>query len=91
MAQAVSRRPLTAETRVRSRDNPCGIFGGRSGTGTGFPRVLRFSPVNFIPPVLENKQKRKKKKIPTIVKFIVANITYESSTRTHSFEHMFIL
>jgi hypothetical protein len=32
MAQAVSCRPLTAETRV----GPCGICGGQSGTGTGF-------------------------------------------------------
>jgi hypothetical protein len=52
MAQAVSRRPLTAEARVRSRASPCGICGGQSGTGQVFPRVLRFSPVNFIPPVL---------------------------------------
>ena len=36
MAQAVSRRPLTAETRVRSRVGLCGICGGQSGTGTGF-------------------------------------------------------
>jgi hypothetical protein len=28
MVQAVSRRPLTAEARVRSRVGPCGIFGG---------------------------------------------------------------
>jgi hypothetical protein len=32
MAQAVSRRPLTVESRV----GPCGICGGQSGTGTGF-------------------------------------------------------
>jgi hypothetical protein len=36
MAQAVSRRPLTAEARVRSRVSPCGICGGQSGIGTGF-------------------------------------------------------
>jgi hypothetical protein len=35
MAQVVSRRPLTAEARVRARVNPCGICGGQSGTGTG--------------------------------------------------------
>jgi hypothetical protein len=35
MAQAVSRRPLTAEARVRSRVGPCGICGVQSGTGTG--------------------------------------------------------
>jgi hypothetical protein len=59
-AQAVSRRPLTAEARVRSRGHPCAICGGQSGTGTGFSLVLRFSPVNFIPPVLHYKVKRKK-------------------------------
>jgi hypothetical protein len=62
MAQAVSRRPLTAEARVWSRVNPCGICGGQSGTRKGFsPRVLRFSPLNFIPPVLHYTEKQKKK------------------------------
>jgi hypothetical protein len=37
MAQAVSRRPLTAEARFRSRVSIYGICGGQSGTGTGFP------------------------------------------------------
>jgi hypothetical protein len=37
MTQAVSRRPLIAEAGVRSRVSPCGFYGGRSGTGTGFP------------------------------------------------------
>jgi hypothetical protein len=36
VAQAVSRRPLTAEARVRARVNLRGIFCGQSGTGTGF-------------------------------------------------------
>jgi hypothetical protein len=36
MAQAASRRPLTAETRVRYRVSPCGIYGGQSGTSV-FP------------------------------------------------------
>jgi hypothetical protein len=44
MAQAVSRRPLTAEARVRSRVGQRGICGGQSGTGTGFsPSILVFS------------------------------------------------
>jgi hypothetical protein len=34
MAQVVSRRPITAEARVRARVNPCGICCGQSGTGT---------------------------------------------------------
>jgi hypothetical protein len=39
MAQAVSRRPLTAEARV----SPCGICGGQSDTGTGLsPNSLAF-------------------------------------------------
>jgi hypothetical protein len=36
MVQVISRRPLTAEARVRARVNPYGICGGQSGTGTGF-------------------------------------------------------
>jgi uncharacterized protein involved in propanediol utilization len=35
MVRAVSDRPLTAVARVLARDSPCGICGGRSGTGTG--------------------------------------------------------
>jgi hypothetical protein len=34
MAQAVSRWPLTADSRVRGRDCPCWICSGRSGTQT---------------------------------------------------------
>jgi hypothetical protein len=51
-AQAVIRRPSTAEARVRSRASPCGVCGGQSGTGTGFSPSCRFFPVNFIPLVL---------------------------------------
>jgi hypothetical protein len=35
MAQAVMRRPLTAQAQVRSHVGPCAIGGGRSGTRTG--------------------------------------------------------
>jgi len=36
MVQAVSRRPLIAETRVRFKASPCEIYGGKTNTGTGF-------------------------------------------------------
>jgi hypothetical protein len=37
MAQAVSRRPLTAEARVRSRVSPCETCGGQVALGQVFP------------------------------------------------------
>jgi hypothetical protein len=52
MAQAVSRRPLTAEARVHARVNPCGICRGQSGTGIGFSPSSSASPANIIPPSL---------------------------------------
>jgi hypothetical protein len=55
MAQEVSRRPLIAEARDRSRISPCGIYGRQNGTGTVgqvFLRVLQFSSVTIIPPWL---------------------------------------
>jgi deoxycytidylate deaminase len=36
IAQAVSRRALTAEAWVHARVSPCGICGEKIGTGTGF-------------------------------------------------------
>jgi hypothetical protein len=39
MAQAVSRRPLTAEFRVRGRVSACG---GQNGTGTSFSQCFWF-------------------------------------------------
>ena len=45
-AQAVSRRPVSMKARVQCQVSPCEIYGGQSGTGTGF------SPSNkdFFPP-----------------------------------------
>jgi hypothetical protein len=36
VAQAVSRRPLTASARVRIQASTCGSYGGQSDTSTGF-------------------------------------------------------
>jgi hypothetical protein len=47
MAQVVSRRPPTAEARVQSRVSLCGIFGGQSGTGTGFSPSSSVFPCPF--------------------------------------------
>jgi hypothetical protein len=43
MAQTVRRRPLAAEARV----DPCGIYGGRSGTGAGFSPSTSVFPCRF--------------------------------------------
>jgi hypothetical protein len=58
MAQAISSRPFTEEARVRSRVIPRGIYGGQSGTGTGFSPSTSVLPCQ-IPPVLHYKEKRK--------------------------------
>jgi hypothetical protein len=42
IAQAVSRRLPTAAARVRVRVRSCGICGGQSGTGAGFPCQFSF-------------------------------------------------
>jgi hypothetical protein len=47
MAQAVSRRPLTAEARFRSRVSACGICGVQSGTGTGSSPSTSVFPCQF--------------------------------------------
>jgi hypothetical protein len=57
MAQAVSRRPLTVETRVQSRSVHLGFVVDKEALGQVFPRVLLFSPVSFIPPVLHYLEK----------------------------------
>jgi hypothetical protein len=61
MAQAVSRRPLTAEARVRSRVSLCGICGGQSDTGTGFSPSTSVFPSQFYStgaPLQGNKKKK---------------------------------
>jgi hypothetical protein len=57
MAQAVSRRHLTAEARV----SHVRFMVNKTTLGQVFPLVFRFFPVCFIPPVLHYTEKRKKK------------------------------
>jgi hypothetical protein len=47
MAQAVRRRPLTAETRVRARVNPCGMRGRQSGTDKGLSPSSSVFPCQY--------------------------------------------
>jgi hypothetical protein len=47
MAQAVNRRPLTAEAQVRARVSLCGICCGKSGTGTGFSQSSSVYPCQY--------------------------------------------
>jgi hypothetical protein len=50
IAQAVSRRFPTSAARFLSQVWSCEIFGGQSGIGIGFLRVLRFPLPILIPP-----------------------------------------
>jgi hypothetical protein len=47
MAQAVSRRPLTAEARVRAQVSARGICSGQSGAGTGFSPSSSVFPCQY--------------------------------------------
>jgi hypothetical protein len=57
MAEVVSRRPRTAEFRVRSRFSTCGICDGQHCRGTDLFRLLRFSLISFISLVFERLKK----------------------------------
>jgi hypothetical protein len=50
MAQAVSRRPLNAESRLRDRVSTSANCGGQSGIRTGFSPSSSVFPVSVIPP-----------------------------------------
>jgi hypothetical protein len=50
VAQAVSRRPLTAVAWVRAQVNPVGFVVEKVALGQVFLPVLLFFPVSIIPP-----------------------------------------
>jgi hypothetical protein len=60
MAQAVSRRPVTAAAWVRAQVNSVGFVVDKVALGQVFLRVLRLSPVNIIPPWAPQFRKLKK-------------------------------
>ena len=60
MAKGVSRRVRTAEARVRTLSVYLGYVVDNVALGQVFPGVLRFSLVNYIPPVLHYMEKLKK-------------------------------
>jgi hypothetical protein len=49
MPQGISRRPLTAECRVQSQANTCGICGNKVVLGHIFLAALPLSDVTIIP------------------------------------------
>jgi len=49
MAQSVSRRPVTVETRLRSQASPFEICGSQSGNRTGFSTRISFFRCYFQP------------------------------------------
>jgi hypothetical protein len=57
---SLSRRSLTAEARVRFGSVHVGFVVDKVALGQVFLRVLRFSPLSFIPPVLHYTEERKK-------------------------------
>jgi hypothetical protein len=73
-AQVVSRRPVTAEARVRSQANPGGICGGHNVNGTGFsPSTSAFSSQCIVtnaqyPSTCFSCQKDKRTKLGNLVR-----------------------
>jgi hypothetical protein len=59
MTQAVSHRPLTAEARFDTGLVHLEFVVDKVALGQVFSPVFRFSPVNFIPPLLHYSIKKK--------------------------------
>ena len=79
-AQAVSRRPLTAEARARSRVGPCGFCGGQSGAGTGFSPSTSIFPLSISFHRCSITRKKWKKKL-IICLFVFVTISLKAALR----------
>jgi hypothetical protein len=80
MAQAVSRWPLTTAAWVRAWVNPVGYVLDKAALGQAFLQVLRFSPVNIIPPWAPHFRKFKKIVLSLIHLFIYSFILIRGQT-----------
>jgi hypothetical protein len=76
MVQAISRRPLTAAAWIRAQVNPVGFVVDKVALGQVFPLVLRFSPVNIIPPWASHFRKLKKKFIHLFIHSFIHPFTH---------------
>jgi hypothetical protein len=47
MAQVVSHWPLAVEAQVHAWVSSCGIYGGQSGSGTGFSPISSVFPCQY--------------------------------------------
>jgi hypothetical protein len=81
MDQVVSRRPLTAEDRVRDHVSPRGIFGGQSCTGTSLSQSSLVYSVNIIPPCLNTYRTALQLMSTTFYRFI---FLFDTSFKRHA-------
>jgi hypothetical protein len=89
VAQAVSRRPLTAEETVRSQVNACEICGGQRGTGTGFSPSTPVSSVSIIPPMLHTHSSIYHRRcIMFFSQYFSSPCQYHSTNAPYSFIHL---
>jgi hypothetical protein len=89
MAQAVSRRLLTAEARVQFQASQCGFYGGQSGIGTGFSPSTSVSPVSIITPMLRTHSLIYHRRcIMFFSQYFSFPCRYHSTTAPYSFIHL---
>jgi hypothetical protein len=73
MVQAVSRWPLTVVTQVHAQVNPVGFVVDKVALGQVSLQVIRFSPVNIIPPSASH----------SLISFIPSSISSRDGQKAH--------